>query len=160
MHNLKLLVIALIISIWCAYVIKHPDIFVSSILNLQELQEIKDKQRDIAYKTDNQLLDVFLPTTWDHSWSLYISIAYAPTIKLQIEQFTWQTSYSGIKIDSGSLSLEFANISKINAKETLFSIPFSWNSNDILLESGTIVYKNVSRSLAIGKLSITSIHGQ
>lgn len=62
-HNIKLLVIALVLSFCLAYIIKHPDFFVSSILNIQEIKEIEEKQRDIAYKTDNQLLDIFLPMT-------------------------------------------------------------------------------------------------
>jgi excinuclease UvrABC helicase subunit UvrB len=63
MHNLKLLLIAVVLSLSCVYIIKHPELFVSSILNLQEIQEVETKQWDIAYKTDNQILDIFLPLT-------------------------------------------------------------------------------------------------
>jgi excinuclease UvrABC helicase subunit UvrB len=60
-HHLKLLVIAVVLSLSSIYIIKHPDLFVSSVLNLQEIQEVETKQWDIAYKTDNQTLDIFMP---------------------------------------------------------------------------------------------------
>ena len=76
MHNLKLLLIAIVLSLSCVYIIKHPELFVSSILNLQEIQEAKTKQWDIAYKTDNQILDIFLPLTATYQGQIEITIAY------------------------------------------------------------------------------------
>jgi len=61
LHNTKLLILSVILSLACVYIIKHPDFFVSSVLNLQEIQEVQTKQWDIAYKTDNQIVDVFMP---------------------------------------------------------------------------------------------------
>ena len=159
-HNLKLLGIALVVSICCAYIIKHPDIFVSSILNLQEIQEIEEKHWDIAYKTDNQLLDVFLPMTWEQQWSLNVVIAYGPDIKVHVDQLTWQLLYSDIKEESGYISLEFNTIDAITPEESLFYIPFSGDSNHVLIEKADMTYKNETRLLAIGKLSVTSVHGQ
>ena len=95
MHNAKLLIISIILSISCVYIIRHPDLFVSSVLNLQEIQEIETKQWDIAYKTDNQILDVFLPLTGKQQKQIHITIAYDPlAISLDTNKTISQSPYT------------------------------------------------------------------
>jgi hypothetical protein len=83
---------------------------VSSILNLQEIQEIQTKQRDIAYKTDNKLLDIFLPFTGSQNGELDLTIAYDPDLSIDISKTVSQISYTITKQESGLLMLHFPEI--------------------------------------------------
>ncbi|MEI6426667.1 MAG: hypothetical protein WCO66_04975 [Candidatus Absconditabacteria bacterium] len=152
MHNIKLLVIAVVLSLSCVYLIKHPGFFVSSVLNLQEIQEIETKQWDIAYKTDNQLLDVFLPLSGSQKSPVTISVAYNPSsIIVDMTKASSQAPYTIKTQQSGSFSLEFIDISHIDPHQSLFYVPFSGTSQQILIEDAS--------GLSIGKLSSTLVHG-
>lgn len=159
-HNLKLLVIAVILSLSCTYIIKHPELFVSSVLNLQEIQEIETKQRDIAYKTDKQTLDIFLPLTWNKQWQVTISIAYDPTdVSMNLTKSSSQSPYIIKDQQSGSFILSFSGVSSIDPHQSLFYVPFSGAAQHVLIEDANTTIDGIQHWLSIGKLSPTVIHG-
>ncbi len=131
----------------------------SSVLNLQEIQEIQTKQRDIAYKTENKLLDIFLPLTGSQNGKLDLTIAYDPDLIVDISKATSQTPYTITKQESGLLILDFPEIFGVNPHESLLYVPFSWTTNHILIEEALLTDKWTSRWLAIGQLSASTIHG-
>ena len=131
----------------------------SSVLNLQEIQEIQTKQRDIAYKTENKLLDIFLPLTGSQNGKLDLTIAYDPDLSLAVSKATSQTAYTITKQESGLLMLDFPEISWINPHESLIYMSFSWSTDHILIQEAVLTNQWTSRWLAIGKLSASTIHG-
>lgn len=159
MHNLKLLVIAVILSLSCVYIIKHPELFVSSILNLQEIQEIETKQWNIAYKTDKHILDIFLPLTWTYQGQIDITIAYdASQVKIDLLNAVSQKPYTITNQQSWSFVLHFVDVSHIDPHQSLFYVPFSWNSHPPLIEDAKSIVDNKEIWLAIWKLSPTTTH--
>lgn len=159
MHNLKLLLIAVVLSLSCVYIIKHPELFVSSILNLQEIQEVETKQWDIAYKTDNQILDIFLPLTWTHQGQIDLTIAYDDSkISMDFSKAVSQKPYTLTNQQSWSFTLHFVEVSSIDPHQSLFYVPFSWDSQAPLIEDAKSIVDNKQAWLSIWKLSPTIIH--
>lgn len=156
LHNLKLLGIAVVLSICSAYIIRNPEFLMSSVLNIQEIQEIEQKQRDIAYKTSGDLLDVFLPLYGEHLGLLNIRISHNPDLVIHTEQLSGQVQATYINTQSGSLDLQFTINPNIIAHESLFWIPFSWTQQDILIEEASLNNK----ALSVGKLSEIINHGK
>jgi len=48
-----------IFSLAIIFLVKHPDLLQASVLNATEISLIKNNQRDIAYKQNENLLDIF-----------------------------------------------------------------------------------------------------
>ncbi|HCB52022.1 TPA: hypothetical protein DEP21_05690 [Patescibacteria group bacterium] len=53
-------------SLILLYVIKNPDIFQSSVLQLSEIETIKKNKWDLAYKTTGNVVDIFIDDTIQH----------------------------------------------------------------------------------------------
>ena len=151
--------IAVVLSLSCVYIIKHPELFVSSILNLQEIQEVETKQWDIAYKTDNQILDIFLPLTWTYQGQIEVTIAYDDSkITIDFSKAVSQKSYTIIDQQSWTFTIHFVEVSSIDPHQSLFYVPFSWDWQAPLIENTKNIVDNKQIWLAIWKLSPTTSH--
>lgn len=153
-HNLKLLGISLVFSISIAYIIRHPELLMSSVLNIQEISEVRQNHRDIAYKTTKNIFDVFLAWSWTYIGPLDIIVSHDPETIVHIDQLTGQLPYKTLESGSWFVRISFVLTTGIVAQESLFWVPFSGDINRILLEEAQLN----STWLSVGRLSSTTVH--
>jgi hypothetical protein len=76
--NIIILVLAIICAVALFYFTENPGFFSASVISLQEAEEMKKNNWDIAYKNDSQVLDVFLSDNLQDVSNITISIIYDP----------------------------------------------------------------------------------
>lgn len=160
-RNTKIFFIAIVCSFALLYVIKNPSLFQASVLNLWEIETIKKNQRDLAYKTTGNVLDIFVDESLKNLSELTLSIAYDPLLNVAESWWTAQSAYEIISSIPGSLNVKLNQFSPIDTKQSLLIIPFSWTNMNILVqEAHAVLTDGTSKDLAIGNLSQQLVHGQ
>ena len=76
--NIIILFLALILAIVLFYFTENPWFFSASIISLQDAEKMKENNRDIWYKNDSNMLDVFISEEVKDISNLTISIIYDP----------------------------------------------------------------------------------
>jgi len=143
------------------YVVNNPNIFMASILSLQEKQFIESMWRDVAYKTSDGYVDIFLAENKDIPTSIEFSIIFdEDTITLDTNNITgqWTRNITNTVTDAiYILSLPWITI---NTDESLLMIPFSGDARDILLSEAIATIQNTTQRLSIGSLNEFSGHSE
>jgi len=158
--NIIILVLAVICAVALFYFTENPWLFSASIISLQESEEMKKNNWDIAYKNDAQVLDVFLSDSLQDVSNITISIIYDPQnaevnpwdIVIQpnlttdiLSQTPWLLV---IKINNFTWWFDYQN--------SLLELPFSSSDNvyNILLSEATIMsIDGENKPLSIGILN-------
>ena len=160
-NNTIIFVISIFLAFILFYVSKDTNIFQASILWIQDIKIIQEKQRDIAYKNTDWLLDVFLSNkllSKDYSF-LDITIVYDyDTVSLNTQNISFQKQYKINYNQSWSLTLSFDDLKDIKSQESFFIIPFSWSVKDILISEAIVKNWQLQDSLSIGNLTSYTEH--
>jgi len=138
------------------YVVNNPDLFTASILSLQEQTVIAEAWRDVAYKTNEGYVDVFLGENLEIPKQINFTISFnEDTITIYPEnlsgQGTW--SYTATNNEIYITSLPNENIDKM---QSLIMLPFTWTIQDILLSEAT----TNDQDLSIWSLNKLSWHSE
>ena len=160
-NNSIIFVISIFLAFILFYVSKDKNIFQASVLWLQEIKIIQEKQRDVAYKNTDWLLDMFLSERLlSKNYSLlYITIVYDyETIFLNSTNISFQKQYKISSSQSWSLTFSFDNLKDIKPQESFLIVPFSWSVKDILVSEAIVQNWNLQDSLAIGNLTTYTEH--
>lgn len=133
--NFKILVWALFIALAVFYVSKNPSIFQASVLSLQEIQTIHTQGRDIAYKNQPNLLDIFISSWVEDFSSLDFSLMFSPSIQIQTQNLSWQWQISITNIWNGFADFHINDIKNIDYSQSLLLVSFTWSTqtNDYLI---------------------------
>jgi hypothetical protein len=155
--DLKILVLALIIAIVAFVVVKNPELFQASVLQVQDRETMQANQRDIGYKTTSGVLDVFIAENIKNFTEITFQITLDPqNITPDFTKIESQMPYEIIdQSENGfDIRLTSATLSGLDYNQSLFMIPFSGNNTHILLSEGIITFNNGDMpALAIGNLN-------
>lgn len=144
--NIIIIILAFIIALALFYFSENWDFFSASIISLQDAETMKKNNRDIWYKNQSDMLDVFVSDELKDINNLTISIIYDPDNTLiDVSQILPQWSlYSEILTDlPWNLVLKFSNFSGwFDYQNSLFELPFSASSDvyNALISQATIVW--------------------
>lgn len=162
--NFKILVGALFIALAIFYVSKNPAIFQASVLSLQEIQVIQDNWRDIAYKNQPNLLDIFISSWVQSTSSLNFSLVFNPSIQIQTQTLSWQWQISITNIGSGFADFHITDIQNIDYSQSILLVSFSWSTqtNDyLIIESAEAITLDWDKkNLSIWNLGETKSHSK
>lgn len=139
-------VAAIVLSIALFYFTENPHFFSASILSLQDAETMRENSRDIWYKNENNILDVFVSDLLKGVDYLTISIIYdIDDVTLQLDSIRWQLEYEVISHLSWSLVVRFKNFTdNFDYAQSLFELDFEWERPSILLSEWSATLANWS----------------
>jgi len=155
--NLLIFLIAIPIAILLFFVVQNPEFLSGSVISLQEQQAMKDNNRDLWYKNEWNVLDVFLDERVSDLDYLTLSIIYDPdSISFDLEKFDSQTEYKILSNEEWSLLIQFSNFAgnSFDHKNSLFMLNFDWKEPNILVSEATAyLFSWTNKLLSIGSLN-------
>jgi len=141
--NAKILIIALIITVWLVIINRNPDLFGASVLLMQDRQTIIDNKRDIWYKNSNNLLDVFISESLKDFEIVLFSVTYdSENILPDLNNIESQLKYEIDKQWPDWFSIKLVSSTWLDYGQSLFTIPFSGSNPYILISDGTAILNN------------------
>ena len=130
----------------------------ASVLDIWEIQKVKDEWRDLAYKTENQTLEIFWSEKVKTAEKLEIEILYNPEkIQLFTENASW-VNYEILNEEDGVLEVSLTEISDRDYKEWWFEVPYSWDEYQILVWDSRKTERDERVSLSMGNLNAIEEH--
>lgn len=160
--NFKILIWAFILALAIFYVSQNPSLFQASVLSLQEIQIIQNEWRDIAYKNQPNLLDIFL-SSWVASPSeLEFSLAFDPSTQIQTQNLSWQGEISIKSIWSWFAEFHITNLQNIDYTQSVLLVSFQWenlSNNYLIIEKATAKLPDwTSKELSVWNLGEKTSH--
>lgn len=155
-RNINIFLLAGVFSLALIFMIKHPNLLQASILNSSEISLIQKNKRDIAYKQNNNFIDVFCNWLY-YDNSITLLLAHSESIFLDISNISWQCPFTIVDSNKNAtkIILECWNIDK---NQSIIIIPFEWLSKDILIEEAYYVKENKKNNLSIWNISLITEH--
>ena len=155
-RNSMTLLGAAILASGIFYVVNNPDLFTASILSLQEQNFIAEAWRDVAYKTNEGYVDIFLGENTETTKQINFTISFnEETITIDPENLSGQGTWSYTNTNNEILIQSTPNIN-MDKTQSLIMLPFTGAVHDILLSEATTDEKNLS----IGSLNELSWHSE
>lgn len=158
--NIIILVLAIICAVALFYFTENPGFFSASVISLQEAEEMKKNNWDIAYKNDSHVLDVFLSNTLQDVSNITISIIYDPQYaEVNLWDIAIQSNLTTNILSETPwlLVIKIENLTWwFNYQNSLFELPFSSSDNvyNVLLSEASITsIDGENKPLSIGILN-------
>lgn len=138
------------------YVVNNPNLFMSSILSLQEQEFITTQWRDIAYKTNSGYVDIFLAEKMEMPTNIEFMISFdKTTITIDQENLSGQGTRTYSKND-GEINILSILPKNMDKTQSLILLPFTGDKKDILLSEAMADGKRLS----IWSLNEIQLHSQ
>jgi hypothetical protein len=153
--NGMILGVALLLAIAIFYIKNNPDIFLASILSLQEQEYITEKWRDAAYKTENGNFEIFLDQKYTGNISKFYGMVYLnpEKVHMDIANYTGQGTINIQEGKDGSLTINITDLKDITTAQEIVGIPFTGDAGLVLLGETKGRIKNRRQKFAVGNLS-------
>ena len=152
--NVIILIIAPFIAWWLLFLVNNLSWLTASVLDIWEIQKVREEWWDIAYKSLWWVFEVFWSEKIQASEQVIIKILYNPD---EIELDSWLASWVNYWIISNynwTLEVVLTNIKERDYKEWWFEIPYSWDETQILLGDSQKINQDWKKeSLSIGNLN-------
>lgn len=130
----------------------------ASVLDLAEMEQIQKSGRDIAYKHQDQLFEVFASQKLKDSESLHIQLLYNPD-KLSLDLSSLNGTVLDQKHSTWELSLTLTQYQQIPLDQNLFQIAYSGEDKEILLgESYVLLSNGEKKALKVWNLSLFNLN--
>lgn len=144
------------------YVVNNPDLFMASILSLQEKQFIVEQWWDAAYKTDNNTFEIFVAENYADNLSNFQCVIYLDPekVEMNIDAYTGQGEISIQKQIDGNLYITVTNIKNIDINKEIVGIPFSGDARLVFLWESKGKTENKRKDFAVGNLSTFTPHSK
>ena len=144
------------------YISKNPEIFTASVLSLQEQSFIVDKWRDVAYKNNSWLIDIFLSSTGTTPTGIDITISYdKESITIDPQNLSGQGNQSLSNPDENTIIIHTILSQTVDKSQSITILPFSGDMRNILLsEAVATLPDGTTKSLAIGTLNEITNHSK
>lgn len=155
--DLLIFLIAIPIAVLLFFVVQNPEFLSGSVISLQEQQAMKDNNRDLWYKNEKNVLDVFLDERVNDLDYLTLSIIYDPdSVSFDLENFDSQTEYKILSNEEWNLLVQFSNFAgnSFDHKNSLFMLNFDGKEPNILVSQATAyLFSGTNKLLSIGSLN-------
>lgn len=127
------------------YVVNNPEVFMTSVLSLQEQKFIAEKGWDIAYKTNSGYVDIFLSEKMETPASIDFTISYdKDTVSIDPANLSGQGTRTYSNPDDASIMITSNPGDTVIKSESLIMLPFTWDIEDIILSEATVMEKGLS----------------
>ncbi len=165
--NIIILFLALILAIVLFYFTENPWFFSASIISLQDAEKMKENNRDIWYKNDSNMLDVFISEEVKDISNLTISIIYDPdNTEINPENLVLQDNLQTDTISEAPwvLVLKITDFTWwFDYQNSLFELPFTASDdiyNALVSEAVVVALDGENKPLSIWLLneSWDSVH--
>ena len=131
--NIIILIIAPFIAWGLLFLVNNLSWLTASVLDIWEIQKVKEEWWDLAYKTVWWVLEIFWSEKIQSSEEVNFRILYNPSkIELNTQNASW-INYQITKENTWSFEVLLTNIKERNYEEWWFEIPYSWEESQILL---------------------------
>ena len=131
--NIIILIIAPFIAWGLLFLVNNLSWLTASVLDIWEIQKVKEEWWDLAYKTEWWVFEVFWSEKILSSDEVNFRILYNPTkIELNTKNSSW-VNYNITQEDTWSIEVLVSNIKNRDYKEWRFEVPYSWEETQILL---------------------------
>jgi ABC-type oligopeptide transport system substrate-binding subunit len=108
--NTIILLVAMLFSVALFYFVENPNLFSASILSLKDAQIMIENHRDLAYKNEHNVLDVYISDTIKDINENSVSIIYNELdVQIDLDKIKAQTDYEILSQTTGMLILKFKN---------------------------------------------------
>lgn len=156
-RNSMTLLGAAILASGIFYVINNPNLFTASILSLQEQNFITEAWRDVAYKTNEGYVDIFLGENLETPKNITFTISFnEETITIYPENLSGQGTWTYTNTDN-EIVIQSTPNTNIDKMQSLIMLPFTGAIHDILLSEATT---DNNKDLSIGSLNELSWHSE
>ena len=130
----------------------------ASVLDIWEIQKVRDEWWDLAYKTENQILEIFWSEKVLSAENVEVEVLYNPErIVLDTENISWE-NYTILKDESWIFEIKLDNLKSRGYEEWRFEVPYSWDETQILLWDSRKKEWEKRTSLSIGNLNTLEEH--
>lgn len=116
---------AAVLALGIFYVVNNPNLFTASILSLQEQNVITEAGRDIAYKTNEGYVDIFLSETLETPKQIDFTISFAEnTVTIDPENISGQGTWSYTK-NTNEIYIQSLPNENIDKTQSVIMLPFT-----------------------------------
>ena len=131
--NLFILLLAPILAFGLFFLTRDLSGLTASVLDIAERQKIKEKQWWVAYKTDDQVFELFGSEQLKKWENLVFELVYNPKkVVFSIDQSSG-FDFTLLEGNTGSLKIQLNNVNSLKLDEGLFLLPFSWEKDQVVL---------------------------
>ena len=161
-QNVAIIIGAAVVALWIFYVVKNPDIFMASVLSLQEQAFIVEKWRDVAYKTNSWYVDIFISEQLETPTKIDFTISFdKDTISIDTQNLSGQGTRSIDKPDNNIIIMHINPQQNIDKTQSIVLIPFTWNYDQIVLSEAVAQFNNgKEKNLSIWSLNEITSHAK
>ena len=153
LKNMVILLVAPILALGLFYFSHNLWGLSASVLDVLELQTIEKNKRWVAYKTQNQIFELFGSVLVKKEGKLIFEVLYDP-LSLTVDISSATPSSAKLRSNqSGLLMVELPIDTNAELEKEWFSIPFSGAAKDILLGSASFEAWDKSIALAVWNLN-------
>jgi len=153
---------AAILASWIFYVVNNPGSFTASILSLQEKTFITQQWRDIAYKTDNGYVDIFMAETLETPASIDFTVSFdKDTVIIDPNSLSGQWTRTRSNPDENSIIIQSIPGETVDKSQSIVLLPFTGDITDILLSESVAKMNNGDeKNLSIWSLNELTSHSK
>ncbi len=157
--NFFIFALAPILALGLFFLTRDLSELTASVLDISELQKIEDNKRWVAYKTDNQLFELFGSDQAKKGENLVFELIYNPQkISLLIEQNSG-LNFTILENTTGNFKVQLHSLGILKIDENWFQIPFSGEKNQLILAEASLLTRGkTSIPLSIGNLNPEEEH--
>ncbi len=159
-QNIAILVTAFLCALAIFSITKNPNLFLSSVLSLQEQQFITTKNRDAAYKTQSGVFEIFLAPKYTNTFTAIETNIYFKKwgTQIQTENLSGKGTLHFQKISDDGIKITLKDIPQIDTSNEIVSIAFSWEEKWIVLGETKGMSGNQRINLSVGNLNESNEH--
>ena len=161
-QNIGIIIAAAFLAFGLFYISKNPDLFLASVLSVQEKQYIVQKGRDIAYKTNSWAVDIFMSQKLATPARIDFTISFdKDKITIDPQQLSGQGTFTITNQNENEIRLQSSALENVDKGQSLLILPFTGEIKDILLsESTATLIDGTQKSLSIGTLNEITSHSK
>ena len=158
LKNIVILIVAPILAILLFYLTQNFSWMTASVLDITEINTIKQNNWDLAYKTENQIFEVFWAEKVKSAEFIEFEILYNPErIELDTQLISWD-NYQIIDSQEGDLVIQISDIWVRDYQEWWFEIPYTWDESQILMWDAKKLENGEELNLSVWNLNRKQEH--
>lgn len=124
----------------------------ASVLDITEISQIKDSGRDIAYKAEDQIFELFWSEKLPTQWKLKLQLQYNPE-KISLKSDSLSGYLESWTTNTGTMDIVLANYKNNPLNQHLFEIHFEGEEGQVVVAEAHFLDSNgVKHWLSIGNL--------
>ena len=133
--HLMILLVGVVFAVVFALITYSSKDFSASVLSLQEREFVTKAQWDVAYKKNDQQVEVFISESLQQYNQLFVSFLFSSSeIHLDVDGISSPYSFEILSFSNSSLVLRVDDFWEGNIDEWIIIIPFEGDQEDITVE--------------------------